>query len=185
MALDYVGRGREKLAYVDQLAACPKRHVHFTSESGRPDLAGLLAETDAEAAIYACGSQGFLLALEEAANAAGRAMHAEWFAPKPGARQAADGAYEAFTVRLERSNVDVGVLPGQTIIDACAEVGVTIPASCFEGTCGSCLSTVLDGIPDHRDSFLSPKERKGNCLMAACVSKSMTEKTRSRLVRET
>ena len=25
-------------------------------------------------------------------------------------------------------------------------------------------------------SFLSPAERKGNCLMAACVSKSMTRK---------
>ena len=79
-------------------------------------------------------------------------------------------------MRLERSNVEVAVLPGQSIIDACAEAGVTIPASCFEGTCGSCLSNVLDGVPDHRDSFLSPTERKSNCLMAACVSKSMTRK---------
>ena len=174
--LDYVGRSREKLAYLERIASFRETHIHFTSQAGRPDLGALLAQTGPEAAVYACGSQGFLLGLEAVATAAGRPIYAEWFAPKPGARQAAAGAFEAFTVRLERSNVEVTVLPGQSIIDACAERGVEIPASCFEGTCGSCLSTVLEGVPDHRDSFLSPSERKSNRLMAACVSKSMTGK---------
>jgi cytochrome P450/ferredoxin-NADP reductase len=174
--LDYVGRTRGQLAYVDRIAAQAPAHVHLSAEAGRPDLAALLSHTGRDAAVYACGSQSFLLALEAAALAAGRDFHTEWFAPRPGARQGADGSFEAFTVRLARSNVDVAVLPGQSIIDACAEAGVTIPASCFEGTCGSCLSNVLDGVPDHRDSFLSHTERKSNCLMAACVSKSMTRK---------
>ena len=174
--LDYVGRSRAKLAYLDRVAAFSESHIHLTSVTGRPDLANLLAESEAEAAVYACGSGSFLLALEAAANTAGRALHTEWFAPKPGARQGAQGSFETFTVRLERSNIEVTVLPGQSIIDACAEAGVTIPASCFEGTCGSCLSTVLEGVPDHRDSFLLPNERKSNCLMAPCVSKSMTSR---------
>ncbi len=172
--LDYVGRSRDKLAYLDRVAGLTEAHLHLTSEVGRPDLASLLSQTGPDAVIYACGSQGFLLGLEAAAAEAGRPLHTEWFAPKPGARQAAEGSFEAFTVRLERSNIEVAVLPGQSIIDACAEVGVTIPAACYEGTCGSCLSTVLEGVPDHRDSFLSASERKSNCLMAACVSKSMT-----------
>jgi cytochrome P450/ferredoxin-NADP reductase len=172
--LDYVGRSHDKLAYVDRVAPFGEAHVHLTSETGRPDLGVLLTKTAPQAAVYACGSQGFLLSLEAAAAEAGRPFHTEWFSPRPGARQGASGAFEAFTVRLERSNVEVSVLPGQSIIDACAEAGVTIPASCFEGTCGSCLSTVLEGIPDHRDSFLSPAERKSNCLMAACVSRAMT-----------
>jgi cytochrome P450/ferredoxin-NADP reductase len=174
--LDYVGRTRAQLAYLDRVTAQAQAHVHLSAEGGRPDLAALLAHTGRDAAVYACGSQSFLLALEAAALAAGRDFHTEWFAPRPGARQGADGSFEAFTVRLERSNVEVAVLPGQSIIDACAEAGVTIPAACFEGTCGSCLSNVLDGVPDHRDSFLTPTERKSNCLMAACVSKSMTRK---------
>ncbi|AZG07854.1 cytochrome P450 [Pigmentiphaga sp. H8] len=174
--LDYIGRSRERLAYLDRVSGLGDVHCHFTSESGRPELGELLGRTDPSAPVYACGSQDFLLALEAAATALGRSFHTEWFAPRPGARQAGDGALEAFTVRLERSNVEVGVLPGQSIIDACAEAGVSIPASCFEGTCGSCLSTVLEGVPDHRDSFLSPNERKSNRLMAACVSKSMTAK---------
>lgn len=174
--LDYVGRSSDTLAYLDRVAGYPEAHVHLTTETGRPDLAALIAQTASDSAIYACGSEGFLLGLEAAAEAAGRTFHTEWFAPKPGARQGAEGALEAFTVRLERSDVEVDVLPGQTIIDACAEAGVAIPASCFEGTCGSCLSTVLEGVPDHRDSFLSASERKANCLIAPCVSKAMTHK---------
>jgi cytochrome P450/ferredoxin-NADP reductase len=174
--LDYVGRRCNQLAYLDRLAMYPEAHIHLTESSGRPDLSALLASSGPEATVYACGSQSFLLALEAATTAAGRDFHTEWFAPKPGARQGAEGSFEAFTVRLERSNKEVSVLPGQTIIDACAEVGVEIPASCFEGTCGTCLSNVLEGTPDHRDSFLSPGERQCNRLMAPCVSKSMTRR---------
>ena len=174
--LDYVGRTRSQLAYLDRLEHDERTKVHIVSDHGRPDLETLVAQTDPHAAIYACGSQGFLVGVEEAANRARREFHAEWFAPKPGARQAAEGSYEAFTVLLKRSNVEVPVQPGQSIIDASAEAGVTIPSACFEGTCGSCLSTVLEGVPDHRDSFLSPKERKSNALMAPCVSKSMTDR---------
>lgn len=172
--LDYVGRSRDRLAYLGRVEGLQDAHIHLTSEKGRPDLAALLAETDADAEVYACGSQGFLLALEGLATESGRSFHTEWFSPRPGARQGAEGAFEAFTVRCERSNIDVTVLPGQSIIDACADAGVTIPASCFEGICGSCLSTVLEGVPDHRDSFLLAKERESNTLIAPCVSKSMT-----------
>lgn len=174
--LDYVGRTKSRLAYLDLLERYGQTRVHFTSEKGRPDIDALISTTDERAAIYACGSQGFLIALEEAASRAGRDLHAEWFAPKPGARQGAAGSHEAFTVHLERSNLDVSVQPGQSIIDACAEVGVTIPGACFEGTCSSCITNVLEGVPDHRDSFLSKKEQASNKLMAACVSKSMTDR---------
>jgi vanillate O-demethylase ferredoxin subunit len=79
-------------------------------------------------------------------------------------------------VHLQRSGVDVSAQPGQSIIDACYDAGVTIPAARFEGTCSSCLSTVLEEEPDHRDSFPSANERKSNGLMAACISRSMTER---------
>jgi ferredoxin len=145
-----------------------------TADGGRPDLATLLAQSGAESAVYACGSQSFLVALEALAGSLGRAFHTEWFAPRPGARKAGEGAHEAFNVRLERSNIEIAVMPGQSIIDACAEVGVMIPASCFEGTCGSCISSVLEGVPDHRDSVLSAGERASSGSMTPCVSKSKT-----------
>jgi cytochrome P450/ferredoxin-NADP reductase len=174
--LDYVGRDKSRTSYYDHLERYDETQIHLTSEQGRPDLDALVAAADQQAAFYACGSQGFLIGIEEAAERAGRDLHAEWFAPKPGARQGAEGSHEAFTVRLERSNIDVSVQPGQSIIDACDEVGVKIPGACFEGTCSSCTCSVLEGVPDHRDSFLSLKERASNKLMAPCVSKSMTDR---------
>jgi len=172
--LDYVGRTRGAMAYVERLDAYDEVHIHVTSETRRPDLEALLTESAPHTPVYACGSQNFLGALESAAAERGRTFRTEWFAPRPGARRAGEGALEAFTVRLQRSNTEVAVLPGQSIIDACANVGVTIPASCFEGTCGSCLSTVLEGIPDHRDSILTAAERAGNCQITPCVSRSKT-----------
>lgn len=174
--LDYVGRTRESLAYVYELEGEEGVHIHLTSENGRPDLAALLAESGPETPIYACGSQQFLLAVEERAEKKGRLFHTEWFAPRPGARKAGEGALEAFTVRLERSNTEVEVVPGQSIIDACAEAGVNITGSCFEGTCGSCVCGVLEGTPDHRDSLLSASERAANNQMMPCVSRSKTGK---------
>jgi ferredoxin-NADP reductase len=172
--LDYVGRSRDALAYIDRLQSHQQVQIHLTSENGRPALPELLARTSTDTPVYACGSQGFLTAVETEATNAGRAFHTEWFAPKPGARKGGKGSREAFAVRLERSNIEIEVMPGQTIIDACAEVGVSIPASCYEGTCGSCISTVLDGIPDHRDSVLSATQRGDNKMITPCVSKSKT-----------
>lgn len=169
--LDYVGRMRGSLAYLGDLARRTGVNVHLTSETGRPNIAALLDESG-DAHVYACGSADFLAATEETCKDAGRRFHTEWFAPKPGARQAGEGALEAFTVHLAKSGFDVEVVPGQSIIDACAEVGVSIPTSCFEGTCGSCRCEVLEGEPDHRDSVLSEDERAKNDQMMPCVSKS-------------
>jgi ferredoxin len=33
-------------------------------------------------------------------------------------------------------------------------------SSCREGTCGTCETLVLDGIPDHRDSVLDAQARR-------------------------
>lgn len=153
--LDYVGRTREHLVYLDRVAQLSSASFNIASGTGRPDLAALLEQSEAETSVCACGSEGFLLNPEAATAATGRSFRAGWFAPKPGARQGAEGAFEAFMVRYERSYVDVAVLSGQSIIDACAEAGVTILSSCFEDTYGAYLSAVLQGVPDDRDSLPS------------------------------
>lgn len=174
--LDYVGRTRESLAYLEELHSLENVHVYLTAEAGRPDLDSIVANSCAETPIYACGSAPFLIALDEIARCGEREFHTEWFAPRPGARQPGEGALESFTVSLARSGFEVEVVPGESIIDACDEVGVTVPASCYEGTCGSCLSTVVEGEPDHRDSILAPEVRRTNVMMTPCVSRSKTSR---------
>ena len=47
-------------------------------------------------------------------------------------------------------------------------------SSCLEGVCGSCETAVLGGVPDHRDSVLSPADREAAKYMMICVSRSCT-----------
>jgi ferredoxin len=49
-------------------------------------------------------------------------------------------------------------------------------SSCRQGTCGTCETPVLDGVPDHRDSLLSESERAASRSMFVCVSRSCTDR---------
>ena len=35
------------------------------------------------------------------------------------------------------------------------EAGVDMPSSCEQGACGTCLATVIEGVPDHQDVYLN------------------------------
>jgi vanillate O-demethylase ferredoxin subunit len=49
-----------------------------------------------------------------------------------------------------------------------------VPFSCSEGICGTCLTKVVAGKPDHWDMYLTPDEQeKGDCMMVCC-SRSQT-----------
>lgn len=172
----YLGKQRTDMAYADAVAKVPGARIHESATSGRPDLEELVAPLPPNTVVYSCGPVSLLSALDNACREAGVDLRVEWFSPKPGAGAAGDGALESFRVRLDRSGVEIDVLPGQSIIDACGESGVTIPGSCFEGTCGSCETRVLGGTPDHRDSVLDQTQQDSGLIMMPCVSRSCTEK---------
>ena len=46
--------------------------------------------------------------------------------------------------------------------------------SCEQGVCGTCLTRVLDGVPDHRDLYLTPEEQAANDQFTPCCSRSKT-----------
>jgi vanillate O-demethylase ferredoxin subunit len=65
------------------------------------------------------------------------------------------------------------VVPGGTsIVEALAGIGVRVEVSCEQGVCGTCLTDVLEGVPDHRDSFLTDEERASNQIMTLCCSRA-------------
>ncbi len=47
-----------------------------------------------------------------------------------------------------------------------------VNVSCEQGICGACLLPVLDGVPDHRDVFLSVAERDANRCFTPCCSRA-------------
>ena len=81
---------------------------------------------------------------------------------------------EGFKVRLARRGQEIDALAGETIIDALARHGVQVDMLCQQGVCGTCLTEVLEGVPDHRDSFLTDDERRANDKIMLCCSRART-----------
>ena len=171
--LIYGGRRRSAMAFTEEVAAYGSQ-VSLWPEDER----GLLPLDDAigaprpNTAVYCCGPEPLLEAVQQrCADWPPGALRVERFKPRPGALE---GESEAFQVVLQRSGVTVSVAAGQTIVEALEAAGVSVPTSCREGTCGTCETEVLDGKPDHRDSFLMEDEKVENATMMICCSRSLT-----------
>jgi vanillate monooxygenase ferredoxin subunit len=57
-----------------------------------------------------------------------------------------------------------------------AEHNILVPWACSQGVCGTCVTAVLEGEPDHRDAVLAPEVRATNTAMCLCVSRAKSEK---------
>jgi ferredoxin-NADP reductase len=174
--LVYGGRRAASMAFVDELAACgsaPSRiDLWPQDERGLIDLDTLLAEPRPGCRIYCCGPEPLLEAVDRLVGGwPPHTLRTERFSPKA---HALDGPTSGFVVRLDYSDLEVRVGPDQSIAEAVEAVGIDIVTSCREGTCGTCETVVLDGVPDHRDSILSDEERAANDLMMICCSRSFS-----------
>lgn len=121
--------------------------------------------------FYVCGPSGFMdtvqtISIEYGIQA--DRIHSERFAPVP----ASIDNQGSFKIHFARSGVEAEVPPGASIIEVARSVGVEIPTSCEMGVCGACLSHVLEGTPDHQDSYLTPAEQEEGKTMLPCVSRS-------------
>ena len=77
-----------------------------------------------------------------------------------------------FEVHLAQRNLTLTVQPAQSILQVLQDAGVDVPYSCSEGICGTCLTHVKEGEPEHWDMYLTPEEQeKGDCMMV-CISRS-------------
>ncbi len=171
--LVYGGRERTSMAFLDELAAYGDRvSVHPQDETGLLDLDTLLGQPSADTLVYCCGPEPLLAAVEERCRSwPPRSLHVERFVPKALTEPVLNVPFE---VELARSGVTITVPPQQSILAAVEEAGIEALSSCAEGTCGSCETQVLEGVPDHRDSVLDEEERaSGDCMMI-CVSRSCT-----------
>lgn len=172
--LHYGGRRRRCMAFVeylerfgDKVRLCPQ------DETGLLDLTNILAAPRTDTAIYCCGPPGLLNAVEErCASWPAGSLHVENFSPRPPLEPASPS--RAFEVVLARSGRTLYVPEGRSILDVVEEAGMSPPASCTEGVCGTCETAVLSGRPDHRDSVLTVQERADDETMMICVSRSHT-----------
>ncbi|WP_454724391.1 MULTISPECIES: PDR/VanB family oxidoreductase [Cupriavidus] len=169
----FVGTAPGQTAFRDILGQPGLRersHLHhgLAPAEVRARLAGILAGRAPGAHLYLCGPAPFMALVRD--GAAGewpeRHIHMEHFAPPAAAPQAGAG----FVVRLRSTGAAYPVRPGESIVQALARHRIRIETSCEQGLCGTCLTGVLAGTPDHRDTFLSEEERACGDRIVACVS---------------
>lgn len=175
--LFYAARTRQAAPFLDELNAIRPnvhRNVHADFDDERAgrmfDLAAIVDKAPAHAHLYCCGPAPMLEAFEAAA--AGRPsdhVHVEYFQAKKAPEL--DGGFE---VKLARSNRTIAVKPGKTILDAVLDAGISANYACAEGVCGTCETRVIEGIPDHRDQFLSKEEQAANKTVMICCSGAKT-----------
>ncbi|CCH78937.1 Ferredoxin [Nostocoides japonicum T1-X7] len=173
--LTYGGRTRASMAFLDELAAYGDRvTIAPQDEVGLLDLPAILGAPREDTKVYCCGPGPLLDAIELATLDWPRGtLHTERFAAKPLTEPVRSDAFE---VELRASGRTITVRPDVSVLDAVAEAGIPTVSSCNEGTCGTCETSVLEGIPDHRDSVLEDTERTANDCMMICVSRSCTAK---------
>ncbi|TNC18815.1 PDR/VanB family oxidoreductase [Amycolatopsis alkalitolerans] len=169
----YGGRSRASMAFLDELDH-ERVTVRPQDEYGLLDLGGWLGEPDWSRKVYCCGPEPLLAAVENrCAGWPAGLLRTERFVP---AEQGAPVRAEPFEVAFARAGGSVRVQPGQSILDAAAAAGLNVLSSCRHGTCGTCETGVLEGIPEHRDSILDDAERAAGDCMFVCVSRSRTDR---------
>ena len=174
--MHYSSRSPERTAFHARIAgAAFADKVHFHYDSGlsgqKLDAAALTAQPAADTHLYVCGPGGFIehvLNTAKSAGWAGEQLHVEYFAA-----QAHDTSGDApFDVKLASSGKVYTIPADKTIIAVLAEHGIDLPVSCEQGVCGTCITRVLAGTPDHRDSYFTDDELAKNDQFTPCCSRS-------------
>ncbi|MFO3705363.1 PDR/VanB family oxidoreductase [Xanthomonas codiaei] len=150
-------------------------HLHLSDggQSPRVHVPEELGQARAHDQLYLCGPAAFMDHFTQLARAHGWSaaqLHREHFA----ATDASHGhtADRAFEVELAASGRVLQVPADCSIASALLDAGIEVPLSCEQGMCGACLTGVIAGVPDHRDSVLGDAERASNTQITLCCSRS-------------
>jgi ferredoxin-NADP reductase/DMSO/TMAO reductase YedYZ heme-binding membrane subunit len=170
--LVYIGRRRASMAFINEVCALSADRIDIVpgDERGRPDLRSIIGAAVPGTAVYCCGPDQLLRAVQEQVAArSDLGLHSERFTGT------APGAGAAFQVELRRSQRVIDVPANRTVLQAVRDVVPAISAGCEQGVCGACRTTILAGEPDHRDELLSNADRAAGAILI-CVSRAHTEK---------
>jgi vanillate monooxygenase ferredoxin subunit len=174
--LHHCNRSRARTAFISRLTAAPfagqvQHHFDDGDAAQKLDIAATLKNAPAGTHLYVCGPQGFMDAVLNAGRAAGwpeERLHREYFGAAP-VDHTNDGSFE---LEIASTGKVIKVLADQTALAALHAAGIDIPMSCEQGVCGTCLTRVKAGTPDHRDQYLEPDEQAANDQFLPCCSRA-------------
>jgi vanillate O-demethylase ferredoxin subunit len=181
-ALHYCGRSLSRMALVDRLQPShfgeePQVHVHVDDGAAEQqlDARSAVGRPSSDKHLYVCGPNGFMNHILQTARELGwdeGHLHREYFGAEP-IETSGDAPFE---IEIHRSGEVIVVAADQSAAHALLDAGFSLPLSCEQGVCGTCMTKVLAGQPDHRDLYLTDDERAGNDCFMPCCSRAKTSR---------
>ncbi len=177
--LHYCTRSVERTAFHDEiLQAAFKDQVQFHFDAGpaeqKLDLDTLIAKPDPHTGLYVCGPTGFIDHVVSTAKRNGwgnEQIHLEYFGAAPQDTSGDSG----FEVKIASTGKTYAIAPDKTIIEALKAHGIDIMTSCEQGVCGTCITRILQGEPDHRDMYFTDEEHAKNDQFTPCCSRAKSK----------
>lgn len=171
--LHYFARSRSALAFAAELQQFyPHVFFHVDDEpNSKADVVKILDQLEPTQHLYVCGPNGFMDFILQSAQTKGWSsaqIHKEHFAAVT-----PDLAKDnEFSIEIKSTGQRIHVAQQQTVVQALEQHGHMIPVSCEQGICGTCLTSIVAGEPDHRDLFLTEEEQALNNQFTPCCSRS-------------
>ena len=150
----------------------PNTEIHLDKHGkSSMDLSSILAHPDEDSLVYICGPSGFNNWINNTALNLGwkeNQIKEEVFTPYTSEL----AVNKPFEIKLNKSGRSISVAKEQTIIDALLINNIKVDYTCLQGTCGTCITPVLEGEIDHRDAVLTKEEKISGEKICLCVSRA-------------
>ncbi|MBT7951715.1 MAG: iron-sulfur cluster-binding domain-containing protein [Gammaproteobacteria bacterium] len=172
----YVTRNSKSTAFKSFLKKSGlNSHVTNIHDEGNPQnglkIDDIIPKFSSENHIYVCGPPGLINAVRtHCKDWPEEHVHFELFeGPDINETSTSNSSFE---IILEDTGITLDVPANKTIMEILKENDIPYISSCEQGICGACITEVVDGVPDHRDSCLLDDEKQSGKLITICCSRS-------------
>ena len=177
--LHYCTRSIDRTAFQQEISdSVFADRVQFHYDDGPTDqklnLQAALGDPQTEKQLYVCGPVVFIDYVVATAKNLGwnsEQIHVEYFGA---AVQDASGDV-GFEIKIASTGQTYRVGADENIVQVLKSHGIEILTSCEQGVCGTCITRVLEGQPDHRDMYFTDEERIKNDQFTPCCSRSISK----------
>lgn len=176
--MHYSAKTEENAAFVDEIKASRLNaftKFYFSDKNNRLNIQKELESMNKDTHIYICGSNRYIDSIIEVyknLKLPESQLHREFFSSSVVDK---DKDIE-FEVELKSSGKVYIIPSNQSIFEVLDDNGIELAVSCESGVCGSCVTKVISGTPEHRDQFLLDSEKKENKIMTPCCSRAKSKK---------
>ncbi|MEH6638691.1 MAG: fatty acid desaturase [Porticoccaceae bacterium] len=144
------------------------------NSAARANIVDAIKRYESGLGLYLCGPSGFMTQVMAESKSKGwpaEHMFSETFVPA----KIDASENKPFEVKIASTGEVLVVAADEQLIDVLHRHGYAVMCSCTQGICGSCITPVIEGVPEHRDAIMGEAQRAANDRMTVCVSRSRSE----------